>query len=438
VKAPFRIRNALLTTSVALGVGLGYFYITDTRANIHKWLAVPLIRVIWPDAEDAHSASIHGLETLYRWGLHPRERGDPDGSGDLRVDVFGYTLDNPLGISSGLDKNAVIPSQLFALGPAVIEIGASFSSSLVLLLKILGGVTPLPQVGNARPRIFRLKSQEGLVNRCGMNSEGAAAVVTRLRRRVLKFGYLNGYDAEAVLNGDAGVPPGSLIRGKLLAIQVAKQETTPEDDIEAIKQDFVSGTKALSRYADIITVNVSCPNARYRQLQQIEPLTNILTGVVTAARQTKRKVKPAVMVKVSPDEDSEEQITNICIALCASNADGIIVGNTTVKWRPTISAPGTRLSKKENAAMLERGGYSGPQMFERTLALVLRYRRILDQVAYQHTAGKRNGSEIEPQKVIFCTGGITSGKQALKMLHAGCSVAQIYTGQILVVAHDRC
>ena len=271
-----------------------------------------------------------------------------------------------------------------------------------------------------------------------MNSEGAAAVATRLRRRVLKYGYLTGYDVEAVLNGDAGVPPGSLIKGKLLAIQVAKQETTPKDDIEAIKEDYISGTKAVSRYADIITINVSCPNAGYRHLQQVEPLTNILTGVVAAARQTKRKVKPAVMVKVSPDEDNEEQITNICTALCASNADGIVVGNTTVKWRPTASALGTRLSKKENAAMLERGGYSGPQMFERTLELVLRYRRILDQVAYQHTAGKRNGSEIEPQKVIFCTGGITNGKQALKMLHAGCSVAQIYTGQIFIVAYERC
>jgi dihydroorotate dehydrogenase len=87
---------------------------------------VPLVRTIWPDAEDAHAAGIHGLETLYRWGLHPRERGDPDGAGDLRIDVFGHTLDNPLGISSGLDKNAVIPSPLFALGPAVVEIGMSF------------------------------------------------------------------------------------------------------------------------------------------------------------------------------------------------------------------------------------------------------------------------------------------------------------------------
>ncbi len=111
---------------MAVGAGVGYLYVTDTRASIHRWLVVPLVRTIWPDAEDAHAAGIHGLETLYRWGLHPRERGDPDGAGDLRIDVFGHTLDNPLGISSGLDKNAVIPSPLFALGPAVVEIGMSF------------------------------------------------------------------------------------------------------------------------------------------------------------------------------------------------------------------------------------------------------------------------------------------------------------------------
>lgn len=167
----------------------------------------------------------------------------------------------------------------------------------------IGGVTADRQSGNSKPRVFRVLSQEGMINRYGLNSDGAEAVAARLRQRVRRFAYErygSEEDAERlVLNGDAGVPPGSLVKGKLLAVQVAKNQTTPDGDIGAIRQDYVNATSCLAMYADIIVVNVSCPNATgYRNLQQVEPLTNILTGVVEAAASIDRKSKPAVMVKV--------------------------------------------------------------------------------------------------------------------------------------------
>lgn len=116
VQRPSQIRNILIASTIVLGAGLAYTEITDTRASVHRWLAVPLVRAIWPDAEDAHEAGVRLLKELYLYGLHPRERGRPDDAKDLDTEVFGYTLVNPLGISSGLDKHGEIPTQLLALG----------------------------------------------------------------------------------------------------------------------------------------------------------------------------------------------------------------------------------------------------------------------------------------------------------------------------------
>ena len=206
----------------------------------------------------------------------------------------------------------------------------------------------------------------------------------RLRQRVREYAYAMGFglheDAEQrVLDGEAGVPPGSLVEGKLMAVQVAKNKFTPDNDIEAVKRDYVYCVEALARYADIIVVNVSSPNTPgLRGLQRVEPLTNILTGVVQAAKKANRKTTPAVMVKVSPDEDSEEQVSGICDAVWESGVDGVIVGNTT-KRRPDPLPKGQTLPEREARLLLEEGGYSGPQLFERTVNLVKRYRRMLDE-----------------------------------------------------------
>jgi dihydroorotate dehydrogenase len=156
----------------------------------------------------------------------------------------------------------------------------------------------------------------------------------------------------------------------------------------------------LAKYADVVVVNVSSPNMEgLRDLQAQGPLTRLLTEVVKATKATDRKTKPAVMVKVSPDEDAPEQVAGICQAIWDSGVDGVIVGNTT-KARPEALPRGYSLDEGEQKTMREVGGYSGPQLFERTLSLVARYRETLD-------AGLANRDA--PPKVVFGSGGSRMG-----------------------------
>ncbi|KAI1958820.1 Dihydroorotate dehydrogenase (quinone), mitochondrial [Ophidiomyces ophidiicola] len=379
---------------------------TDTRASAHRYVVPPLVRWMYPDAEDAHHAGVRLLQRLYGWGLHPRERGCPDADGKLVTEVFGHTLSNPIGISGGLDKDAEIPDALFALGPAVVEVG---------------GCTPRPQDGNPRPRVFRIASQNALINRYGLNSQGAAHMAGRLRRRVRAFARAHGFSAEEMDDNDevaaaaAGVPVGSLAAGRLLAVQIAKNKTTPDSDMAAVERDYVWCAQQLARYADILVVNVSSPNTPgLRDLQRTAPLTQLLTAVVgAAAAEEVGGRRPAVMVKVSPDEDSDEQVRGICAAVRASGVDGVIVGNTT---NGRAVGGGGGLSAAEQVTLGETGGFSGPALFERTVALVGRYRRVLD--------------EQRPGMVLFASGGITDGRQAAAVLNAGASVAMVYTGLV--------
>ena len=365
----YRLRNFFYGSTLVLGFSLIYLYLTDTRASAHKWLVIPALRLVYRDPEDAHEAGNAALKGLYQFGLHPRERGDLDRKRDLAVEVFGHTLVNPIATSAGIDKHAEIPDVLFSVGPSIVE---------------LGGTTPLPQKGNPYPRVFRLDSQNALINRYGLNSEGADHIAMRLRHRVRQFadslGLGHNQAAEdSVLNGDAGVPPGSLTPGKLLAVNIAKNKFTPENDVDAITADYVYCVEQVGPYADILVVNVSSPNTPgLRDLQQTESLRKILTGVVTAAQQIDRTTKPAIMVKVSPDEDSDEQISGICQAVWRSGVDGVVVGNTT-NQRPESLDHLRRLSPIEEQHLLEKGGFSGPHLFEKTLSLVKRYKKLLDE-----------------------------------------------------------
>lgn len=363
-------------------------------------------------------------------------------------------------MSAGLDKGAEIADQLLQLGSAYVEVG---------------GITPLPQEGNPKPRLFRVISQSALINRFGLNSEGCDRVAVRLKKRVREYASRMGYGIDEcaekmILDGDAGVPPGSLVKGKLMGIQIAKNKATP-DDVEAIVKDYVFCVEKLARYADVIVVNVSSPNTEnLRDLQRQEPLTKILSAVVDATRKIDRRTKPAVLVKVSPDEDSEEQVEGICQAITDSGVDGVIVANTTTR-RPPPLPPGKQISNSEAAVMLEKGGLSGPQLFPGAVNLVRRYRRILDRIPYDKppelpldndpplpshqeinnasvdqkttpqeisktfTATQSSTSDNllssltqEPaRKVIFYSGGVTTGQQALEALNAGADLVQVYT-----------
>nr|POE82464.1 dihydroorotate dehydrogenase (quinone), mitochondrial [Quercus suber] len=454
------IVNWVYATGLVVLTGFGYMYITDTRASVHQWLVVPMLRAIHVDPEDAHHAGVRYVKVR------------------------------------GIDKDAEIPDPLFALGPAIVEVG---------------GVTPWPQEGNPKPRVFRIPSQNALINRYGLNSQGAAHVAMQLRERVRQFAYDTGLglgpqSERIVLDGDADVPPGSLVPGKLLAVQVAKNKSTPDNDIAAIARDYVTCVEQLGTYADILVVNVSSPNTPgLRDLQATAPLTAILSAVVDATKRINRKTKPAVMVKVSPDEDSDSQISGICSAVWNSGVDGVIVGNTTKK-RPDPIPKGYIMPANEEKLLTQMGGYSGPQMFERTLALVGRYRSKLDSWSPPPDSSQRSEQSPEPTtsnlvasdgepspaetstardsarlkpltadasqdskqpllaipdrhssssppssapptsqtvdnskeikaahlepKVIFATGGITTGDQCLQILNAGASVCQVYTAMM--------
>ncbi|KAK6212463.1 Dihydroorotate dehydrogenase (quinone), mitochondrial [Pestalotiopsis sp. IQ-011] len=448
-------KTIVLTALLGAGGYIAYIYGTDTRASFHQWLVPPVLRVIYPDAEEAHNVAVSSMKTLYGLNLHPRERSSTTKALDasLGLSVFGYPLSNPIGISAGLDKHAEVPDPLFALGAAVVEVG---------------GCTPLGQPGNAKPRMFRLPGLHGLINRYGLNSHGADHMAMTLRNRVRLYAKSVGLTEDEVLNGGANVPPGSLWDGKLLAVQIAKNKDTPEGDVTAIARDYTYCVSRLAPYADILVVNVSSPNTPgLRDLQAAEPLTRILSAVVDEARKVQRKTSPKVMVKVSPDEEEDAQMEGIVQAVWESGVDGVIVGNTT-KRRNGVVPPNIAITPQEATTLAETGGYSGPMMFERTLDLVKRYRKMLDGRSYtsaatsetssnsiQEEASSSSIASIEgtvtgmikddlaaaakpasppqaggEQKVIFATGGITNGRQALEILNAGASVAMVYTGLV--------
>ncbi|GAO19948.1 uncharacterized protein UV8b_02118 [Ustilaginoidea virens] len=401
-----RAKAVLFGGALAAATCVAYLYVTDTRASFHRYVVPRLMRVLFPDAEDAHHSGTRALETLDRFGLAPRERGSSLRTPELSTEVFGTLLSNPVGISAGLDKDGEIPDVLFGLGAGVVEIG---------------GITPLPQAGNPKPRVFRVPSTDGMVNRYGLNSKGADHVARQLRERLGRFARSSGVAEQDVLDGAARVPPGSLRPGRLLAIQVAKNKDTDERDEKAVADDYVYCVSRLARYADILVVNVSSPNTPgLRDLQATEPLTRLLTAIMEEAARTDRKSRPKVMVKVSPDEDRDAQIEGVVEAVRRSGVDGVIVGNTT-KRRTGVVPRGVKLGAREQQALMETGGYSGPAMFDRTLDLVGRYRKMLDA---------RPCGPDEHSKTIFATGGITTGDQALKVLNAGASVAMVYTGMV--------
>lgn len=153
------------------------------------------------------------------------------------------------------------------------------------------------------------------------------------------------------------------MKREILVLQVAKNISISDEDIGAIIQDYVKTTNLLARYADIVVVNIFCPNALgFQEFMQVESLTRILIGVVGAAASVDRKSKPAVMIKAGLDENTEEQIASR-------------LGNTT-RLRPN-PLPGKSYSEEETAIIEEQGGYSGPQPFRRTVSLLNKYCRML-------------------------------------------------------------
>jgi dihydroorotate dehydrogenase len=313
-------------------------------------LAQPLLRAL--DPEDAHGLAIKALK------LTPLPRAaaeDPR----LAVRVFGLNFPNPVGIAAGFDKNAEAPDALLRLGFGFVEVGT---------------ITPRPQPGNPRPRLFRLDADQGVINRLGFNSEGADVVLRRLAAR-------------ANAGGIVGINVGA---NKEAADRVA---------------DYVGLIEKFAPVASYVTVNISSPNTPgLRDLQQAAVLDDLLTRVVDARERVIRRAGPTpVLLKIAPDLSLGDLDDVVGIAR-ARRVDGMIVGNTTVGRPPSLRA-------RKLAA--EAGGLSGRPLFP--LAT-----RMLAETFVR----------VEGVFPLVGAGGIDSGATALAKIRAGASLVQVYSGLV--------
>jgi dihydroorotate dehydrogenase len=301
------------------------------------------------DPETAHGLSIAALKA----GLVPACRTTPDPR--LRQTVAGLTFENPLGMAAGYDKNAEVPEALLRLGFGFAEIGT---------------VTPKPQAGNPRPRIFRLVEDDGVINRLGFNNEGHEAAFRRL----------------------------SAIRGGgIVGVNIGANK----DSADRIA-DYVAGIRRFYSVARYFTANISSPNTPgLRDLQARESLAALLSAVLAArdaeAERSGRKIP--VFLKIAPDL-TEEGMDDIAAEALSHTLDGLIVSNT------TLARDG--LKDKEQAR--EAGGLSGVPLFAKSTAVLAKMRK-----------------RVGPALPIIGVGGVSSAETALEKVRAGADLVQLYS-----------
>jgi dihydroorotate dehydrogenase len=306
----------------------------------------PLLRFIDPEA--AHRLAIRAL----RAGLVPRQHLADETI--LQQELWGLRFSNPVGLAAGFDKHAEASDALLDQGFGFVEIG---------------GVTPKPQPGNPRPRLFRLTEDEAVINRMGFNSDGLEVVRARLAARKRR--------------GIVGVNLGK-----------NKEQT----DAAA---DYVAGAVAFAPHADFLVINVSSPNTPgLRALQSRAALADLI-GRVRAALAA-LPASPPLLLKVAPDLTEEDRRDIAAVAL-ESGLDGLIVSNSTLA-RPATLRSGHRE---------ETGGLSGRPLFEASTALLGEFYRL-------------TGGRIP----LVGVGGIASGRDAYRKIRAGASLVQLYSALV--------
>jgi dihydroorotate dehydrogenase len=313
-------------------------------------LARPLLHAL--DPEDAHRLAIRMLQFA---PLPLVSRDDKR----LAMRVFGINFPNPVGIAAGFDKNAEVPDALLRVGFGFAEVGT---------------ITPLPQPGNPRPRLFRLDADQGVINRLGFNSEGADAVLRRLAAR-----------AHA---------------GGVVGINVGANKDAP-DRIA----DYVGLIERFASVASYVAVNISSPNTPgLRNMQQAAVLDDLLARVIDARERVAPNAGPIpVLLKIAPDLSLPDLDDVVGIAR-SRRVDGMIVGNTTVT-RPA--------SLRQTEKAKESGGLSGRP-------LVPLANRMLAETYVR----------VEDVFPLIGAGGIDSGASALAKIRAGASLVQVYSGLV--------
>jgi dihydroorotate dehydrogenase len=302
-------------------------------------------------AETAHRAAINALKIA---PLANAPSSDPR----LAVDILGLAFPNPLGLAAGFDKNAEVPGAMLKLGFGFVEVGT---------------LTPRPQDGNSRPRLFRLGADGAVINRFGFNNQGFERARTRLERR-----------SPGLAMGVLGVNVG------------ANKDAT--DRVE----DYVLGVKTFAPVADYLTINVSSPNTPgLRDLQRREALDDLIARVVGARDETEPR-RP-LLLKIALDLDARG-LEDIVATALARRIDGLVVSNT------TVARPATLVSRNRG----ETGGLSGRPLFEPST-------RLLAQT-YLLTGGAMP---------LIGVGGVEDAKTALAKIEAGANLVQFYTALAL-------
>jgi dihydroorotate dehydrogenase len=311
-------------------------------------LARPVLHRL--DAETAHRATLAALRLP---GVAALLGGWIDDDPILATSLFGQPLTNPIGIAAGFDKRAEAWQALFRLGFGLVEVG---------------GVTPLPQIGNPRPRLFRLPEDQAVINRMGFNNDGLEGIKRRL----------------------PATPPGSLLGVNLAA----------NGDSADPEQDFATLAEALAPRVGFLTIDISCPNtANGKLFLEPEPLDRLLTRL---RRLVPRGSGTAMVIKSGPDLEPS-RLTEIVEIALAHRLDGMIICNTTVDRPETL----------RNVHRNERGGLSGRPLFARSTAML---------AAVRAQAGKR--------LALIGVGGIASGADAYAKIRAGADAVQLYTALV--------
>jgi dihydroorotate dehydrogenase len=299
------------------------------------------------DAEKAHRATISALKLRSGTGFTP----EPDWMPTLETTVAGLRFPNPVGLAAGFDKDAEVYGPMLNLGFGFVEVGT---------------LTPRPQDGNPKPRLFRLTEDRAVINRMGFNNEGQAAALERLKGRIG--------------NGIVGVNIGA-----------------NKDSPDRIA-DYVEGVRAMSRVADYLTVNISSPNTPgLRQLQD----EGVLRALLGAVREARLAEGPPIFLKVAPDlgEGEPDQIVRVAIE---NGVDAIIVANT------TVSRPQLRSSHSG-----EQGGLSGAPLKPLALKALRDFRAA-------------SGGKIP----LIGVGGIENADDAWARIRAGASLVQLYSAMV--------
>jgi len=325
---------------------------------MYRYLLRPLFFLL--DAERAHYFAMFCLRIIHLIPFAPNLFSVLFGvkSSKLNRSVLGLNFKNPVGLAAGFDKNAAFLKPLASLGFGFIEIGT---------------LTPKPQPGNAKPRLFRLKNDAALINRMGFNNKGVLSAVENLK----KF-----RRHDCIIGGNIG-------------------KNTATDNCDAVA-DYVMVFNELFPYCDYFVVNVSCPNiTNLRELQDAEKLRAILLAVISSRNSFSDK-KP-VLLKVSPDLNDDQLLQTVEL-VHELGVDGFVLTNTSVSRQALISHP-------DMIASIGNGGLSGKPLFARTIHFIERVRSL---------------SNLP----IIAVGGIFSPNDARLAIEKGADLVQVYTGFI--------